>query len=278
MMTEKGRVAVTDTSSVDLADVLILCISLPEATSRQTLMREQLDSLPVINEIMDAVRGADLGKTEAVELGYRPCAIAGVGELTPNEIACVLSHKNALQCFLDSEKRAVIVLEDDAQLAGGFVGVVRELLPLSDCFDAVKLENRSNQVSLVLRELAHGHCLHVPERPGLGATAILYTRHGALRVLRSLEGFSIGYDTHLGRLWRDGLRLLQVSPAVVRERENLASTIGHASSDGKRGRNTLARRWDRLKASIGRRVYRLWLFALTKRCLMTRHDSWRQKK
>ncbi|MDG4867864.1 glycosyltransferase family 25 protein [Guyparkeria sp. 1SP6A2] len=252
-------------------DVLILCISLPEASARRAFMRAQLDPLPVTSEIVDAVRGVDLELGVAMAQGYRPNAIAGVGELTANEIACVLSHKKALQRFLASEQQVLVVFEDDAELGEGFMEVLQELLPMTPCVDAVKLENRSNQVSLVLQQLGQGHCLHVPERPGLGATAVLYTRRGALRVLRSLETFSVGYDTHLGRLWREGIRLLQVSPAVVSERENLASTIGHASSDGQCGRKKMARRWDRLKGSVGRRVYRLWLFVLTKRCLNKHH-------
>lgn len=251
----------------DLDQVLVLCISLPEAVERRALMKRALERLPLVSEMVDAIRGGDLDARLAIEQGYRPGLVPGAGELTRNEIACVLSHRKALKRFIESDRRWGVILEDDAELDEAFSDVLRDAIRVAACFDLLKLENRTRKVSGVVGSVGAGYSLHVPARPGLGATGFLYSRSGAQKVLRSLETFSVGYDTHLGRLWRSGVRMLQVWPPVVTERAGMESTIGHERCDGRVGRKAIPRRWDRLISSLGRRVFHTWLFVECRRCL-----------
>lgn len=249
---------------------LVLCLSLPGSEDRRRRMNEQFDRLGVAFAFIDALRGNSISRSEALRAGYRPGAIGGAGELTPNEIACLMGHRLALSRFLQTEHKALVLLEDDAELTQDFPKVVTELLRRAECFDAIKLEDRCKRVSPRVGALESGHAVTVPVRPGLGATGFLYSRTGAQKVFNSLETFSVGVDTHLGRLWRYGFRLLQIAPPIVSERGELVSTIGHTATDGREGRDRVRHRLDRLQSSVGRRVFGAWLRWVTKRCLRRR--------
>jgi glycosyl transferase family 25 len=137
-------------------------------------------------------------------------------DLKPNEVACVLSHKAALEGFLASGAKAAVVLEDDAVLSDRLLPFVEAMVRVPIAWNAVNLENRNRKpLRPALITFDFGVGLHASAWLSAGAAGWLYSRDGAERVLRSLSSFRHAYDTHIGFFWRHGISALCVHPPLV---------------------------------------------------------------
>jgi hypothetical protein len=146
--------------------------------------------------------------------------------LKANEVACVLSHRAALEMFLSSDAPAAVVLEDDAVLSERFMPFVQAVIKSPVAWSAVNLENRNGKrLQPALVRFGFGVGLHASAWLSKGATGWLYSRAGAERVVRSLSRFRHGYDTHIGFFWRHGITPLCAHPPVISSRGNVPSTI-----------------------------------------------------
>lgn len=237
--------------------ILFQCINLERETERRERFKAQESRLPGPVVVIEAVDGRTLDAAGVATLGYdRETRLAAHHRnLTANEIACAGSHRKALKAFLKSSYPFGAVFEDDVVLEPDFAEKVRELVTSTRGWDAVKLESRdSRKPGLTLCHWGGGR-LTAPARPGLGATAILYTRAGAEKVLRMTDGFSTGFDTELNAHWRHGIIIVQTHPPLARQHGALESSIGE------RGENRRDRGWrerlSRLGQSLGKRAFML---------------------
>jgi glycosyl transferase family 25 len=150
-------------------------------------------------------------------------------DLKPNEVACVLSHKAALESFLASGAQAAVVLEDDAALSDRLVPFVEAMVRLPIAWNAVNLENRNRKpLRPPLITFDFGVGLHASAWLSRGAAGWLYSRDGAERILRSLRSFRHAYDTHIGFFWRYGISALCVHPPLIGNSGRTPSTISTA--------------------------------------------------
>jgi len=98
----------------------IIVISLKRAADRRERITNQLNTLNIDAFIMDAIDALELTdeeKNKSINLpnGYR------FGEIfKPGEIACTMSHINALKIAKENKWDDVIILEDDVILAEDF--------------------------------------------------------------------------------------------------------------------------------------------------------------
>lgn len=237
--------------------ILFQCINLARETVRRERFEAQRSRLPGPVVVIEAIDGRTLRAADAATLGYdREARLAAHHrDLTDNEIACAGSHRKALKAFLESSCAFGVVFEDDVVLEPDFAEKVRELVTSTRGWDAVKLESRDpRKPGLTLCHWAGGR-LTAPARPGLGATAMLYTRAGAEKVLRMTEGFSTGFDTELNAHWRHGIVIVQAHPPLARQHGALESSIGE------RRENRRERGWrerlSRLGQSVGKRAFML---------------------
>lgn len=189
-------------------------------------MSEQAAKLGLDITFIEAVDGRTIDPIHVPEYLHDKRTEYGRPPLLPNAIACALSHKRALQTFLTSEARAAVVLEDDAMLESDFETVVNAVVSEARSWDLVKLwrTKMRRTAHFPIRRLAGGFKLVAPLSTTHGTVAILYSRVGAQKALLSLGKFFEDIDTHLGRCWITGLRILEVRPHVVRHAES-ESTI-----------------------------------------------------
>lgn len=237
--------------------IMFQCINLERETTRRRGFEAQRSMLPGPAIVIEAIDGRTLDTATAAALGYdRQARLTHHHRhLTDNEIACAGSHRKALKAFLESPYEFGVVFEDDVVLDPAFAERIRGLVTSTRGWDAVKLESRdSRKPGLTLCHWDGGQ-LTAPARPGLGATAMLYTRAGAEKVLRMTEGFSTGFDTELNAHWRHDIVIVQTHPPLARQHGALESSIGERR-ENRRNRGW-RERLSRLGQSIGKRAFML---------------------
>jgi glycosyl transferase, family 25 len=208
-----------------MSGVMILCINLQRSPQRRELMEAEARRAGIDLTFVQAVDGKELSLETAP--GYDGKGrLQHAPHLKANEVACVLSHKTALEMFLSSGAPAGVVLEDDAVLSERFMPFVEAVIKSPVAWSAVNLENRNGKhLHPALVRFGFGVGLHASAWLSQGATGWLYSRAGAERVVRSLSCFRHAYDTHIGFFWRHGITPLCAHPPVVSSRANAPSTI-----------------------------------------------------
>lgn len=182
--------------------MMVYLINLDRHTDRLAHMRAQL-------------AGIAFERIVAVDGSQKPKADGG---LTPSELACLLSHRNAWRRFLDSPDAHACFLEDDLHLKNGFSALVRDGSWIPEDAHSVKLDTYLQRVRLadrrpVLdgREVASLYSRHE------SSAAYVLTRPGAVRYLEltSIPSLPADYALFPKNPWRLGLRVYQLAPAVA---------------------------------------------------------------
>lgn len=99
----------------------IIVISLERAKERREKIKAQLVALNIDAVIMDAVDGQKLTNEEKNKKIHLPNGYRFGDMFKPGEIACTMSHINALKIAKEKQWPYLIVLEDDVVLAEDFV-------------------------------------------------------------------------------------------------------------------------------------------------------------
>jgi hypothetical protein len=164
-----------------MAQIPIFVISLARAPERRRFMQEQLDSLGLSYEIVDATDGKLIPEVERTRLqAPGACYVPGV-------IGCYMSHIGVYQLIVDRNLPVALILEDDAVLnpslvpylkAGNvFTGFDYCLLDSDDCSETTPVfyDHDSREI------LAPGFPVYQTNVGPALLHAYLMTREGAAR-------------------------------------------------------------------------------------------------
>jgi glycosyl transferase, family 25 len=230
------------------------CINLKRDIERRAKMLEAASTSGIDLIFIDATEGSGIDIENSTSLGYdRSTRLTAFSDMSKNEIACLLSHKRALQNFLAGQQEFAVVLEDDAALAQDFSSAIEGLTHNVINWDIIKLEcRRQSPKGLMIVPVDETHKIYVP-LDSEGTTGLLYSRVGAEKTLSSLNTFSQAFDTHLGFAWKYDLRIAQIFPSLVWERRDDVSSIGNRQR-AHTGKSWRAR-WLRLQHSVCKRLH-----------------------
>lgn len=235
---------------------MFLCINLDRAPERRAAMLAEAQRIDIELQFVQAVDGRNLDLDEAK--GYdREGRLRYAPDLRPNEVACVLSHRKALETFLASNASIAVILEDDAVLSEQLPSFVDEAKALPLAWDAINLERRKGKpLPAPLAKFDSGIALHASPFLSSGAAGWMYSRQGANKIVDSLDSFRHGYDEHLGFFWRHRFVVMCVCPSLVQQ-GNAPSTIGPRRLF--RSKDLTARQWlrargERIEHSIRKRI------------------------
>lgn len=138
-------------------------------------------------------------------------------DLTPNEIACVLSHKKAIRFFLDSGAEYAVIMEDDALLAPNFVEGVYEAIRHISGWEMAKLNTDDNSKLYPTGDPGGTYTRAVfPKKLLWVSVGWLYTRRGAERMLDALKSFSLPADVQFGHyVLERQIPTIGISPSLI---------------------------------------------------------------
>lgn len=122
----------------------IFVINMPTATDRRAAIAQQLTALGLEARWITATRGADMTEAEVTQVYDESLNRKYFRRaLSPGEIGCYVSHREAWQSLLNSTADSAIVLEDDIHLNEHFSNAV-DVLTVGRQFDIIKLSDDRN--------------------------------------------------------------------------------------------------------------------------------------
>jgi GR25 family glycosyltransferase involved in LPS biosynthesis len=236
----------------------IVYINLDRSTQRRERIKNALDRYNLFAERIQAVDGSQLTDAE-LSSNYDPNKNSSeyFAPLKKSEIACFLSHRKALQQFVEEgASDLVLVLEDDIEfvcdprtlldsLAGSLAGKSFPII--------VKLYSVRPISADVLALLSDGFSLTSSKLPPLGAQAQVFNMAGAKRFLESTERFHLPVDVAIQQWWNFPIEVLTVQPNLVTHQADQVG--GSTITEGKR----LSLR-GKLIREISRPLYRLRVY------------------
>lgn len=149
--------------------------------------------------------------------------------LSDGELACALSHRKAMQCFLDSGADYCVILEDDALLSDRIKGAVAALAVQHQAcrqqWDLLKLDGSRGRRFVHDQVSADLELVEYFFEPPPSAMAVLISRRFASHFLRTVAIPTRPIDEDYKHHWACGFKLKSVHPALARSAQ-LPSEIG----------------------------------------------------
>jgi glycosyl transferase family 25 len=232
-------------------------INLSSRPDRLAHMQEQFRRIGITAERIEAVTPADIPESTQT----RQASLPPGQRLSPNEIACSLSHRKAWQMMLDSKLPWALFLEDDAYLSDQLPVVLSDPALLEPGVDAIQFETHRTSALLgrPIATPATGVFKRRLMSSSLGGAAYLLTAAFARRLLASPEIDEVCQDSLIfsregGFIYSD--RIYQVSPALAFQVGKMGDmSQSTARSDLTEGRNE--RRSPSGRRTLGRRLAKL---------------------
>lgn len=159
-------------------------ISLKTADDRRKHITEQFSRQNIPFTFFDAIEPSQIEK-QAEEIRFS----IHQGDLTQNELACLLSHISLWQKAIDEKIPAIAIFEDDIHLADSAELFLKAANWLT--FDIVKLEKSYKNVILDLEKLKvfnnKDFVLRKLKKPHLGAAGYILSYKGAVELLEYIK-------------------------------------------------------------------------------------------
>jgi glycosyl transferase family 25 len=210
---------------------------LDRSTERRQRIENALDRYELIAERIPAVDGSQLTDAELFS-HYDPNKNSSkyFTPLNKSEIACFLSHRKALQQFVEEgDSDLAIVLEDDVEFVcdpRALLESLANLLAGKNSPIVVKLYSVRPILADVLALLSDGFSLTYSKLPPLGAQAQVFNMAGAKRFLESTEHFHLPVDVAIQQWWNFPFEVLTVQPNLVTHQADQVG--GSTITEGKR--------------------------------------------
>lgn len=225
----------------------VLVISLRRSADRRAKVEQELQKVSLSWSFLDAVDGSALPSPPAEYQPLKVQLLQGY-PLTPNEIGCYLSHKEAWKRCV-AQNIPTLIFEDDFVLSPEFEGIINGLLSNQSAWSLVRLQGL---YEVPYQELASVGGAHLVKNLGdaVGATAYLLKPQVAQILINESRDIYEPVDHFLEHQSKHDLEFLAVRPYPV-DISRVKSTIDDRSErapvKGLRKRvRSIARAVDRL--------------------------------
>lgn len=199
-------------------NILYLAINLPWAEERRRSILDQAKRFGVDIQIVSAVAGKDLDlNSDAHGYSHAMRSKYFTKDLLPNEVACTLSHRKALEKYLATDADYLVLLEDDAVLAEHFNEGIRELTDHLQGWEAAKLYTDEGKIFPLCPEFEGAPVQPVmPRKLPWVAVGYMYTRHAAQKILEGMQHFWLPTDMLIAKILLGSyIPTIGVSPGLI---------------------------------------------------------------
>jgi glycosyl transferase family 25 len=213
------------TRQTHLPAIPVYVINLESATKRWANVQKIFSAAGINFSRVPAIDGKTLewGPTHYSEGWYR--SLHG-RETNPPEIACYLSHLEALRVFLETEAELAFICEDDLEFGADLATLLVKALALPRFWNVLRLSGLSAGRPLKVRKFYGDHWLCINSARIKGSGAYLVDRTAARTFLERLLPMMVPYDHALDREWFYGLTAACVSPfPIVQRQKRFGSAI-----------------------------------------------------
>lgn len=222
--------------------IIYLCINLPQAVERRRDVADQAARLGLDVHFVPAISGKEL-PPHVPDYDRAERRKSYHYDLTPNEIACALSHKKALRAFLDSSAEYAVIMEDDVHLSPNIKEGLHELTHHVHGWEAAKLYiAEDDKLTRLGGETPAGVGVRTvfPRKILWAAIAWCYTRTAAQKLLAGMRTFHLAADQQIGNiLLQQGIPTIGITPNLIttynpNSENSYIGPRGEAHAGGKR--------------------------------------------
>ena len=247
----------------------VFYINLATRPDRRAFMERQYARLGIAAERVEAITPAEMPEITR----QRQAALPAAERLSPNEIACSLSHRKAWKMMINRTDTCALFMEDDGVLSASLPAILSDPALLSPDVDAIQFETHRTSALLGRRlpTAMPGIFKHRLMSSSLGGAAYLLTSKFAAELLAHPRIDDVCQDSLI--FSRDGAliyerRIFQISPALVFQVGKMGDVSQSvAQSDLTEGRNQRRRKkastLRRHAVSLGRTLHHLTRIATT---------------
>ena len=196
------------------ASVLVLVVSLTDATDRRHRTAVQLGRLGLPFEFIDAVDGRAEMPAGSSRLG----TLLEIGRtMTGTEVGCALSHAAAYRRLVDSPAGVGLILEDDVDIDPRLIDLVTAIDQLPPGWDIVTLfhgmrTQLAGPTQPVATEVAVRRLLH-----SFGTVGYILNHEAAAQLVERTDPVRLPADELLFRPGVSSLRTYATIPPLVRD-------------------------------------------------------------
>ncbi|TPW29371.1 glycosyltransferase family 25 protein, partial [Martelella alba] len=214
---------------------MLMVINLDRQQDRLTKIQENLELQRLKFQRIQACDGKLMPKTAADSLCRYPAA--GGFEMSPEEVACYVSHVAAWKKLLTSQEPHAIILEDDVVLGEGSGAILKHLAWVPEDVDIIKLETWRKRLSIAQRpcKTVEGRGIYRLRSHHAGTAAYIISRQGAEKALQHSTPMKCPIDVALfNPLYGNAraFRIYQMAPALCIQRRLFdGSGAGQVESD-----------------------------------------------
>jgi len=224
----------------------IVVISLERSLDRRKLVEKEMQKISLPWSFLNAVDGSAL---IAPPIEYKPGKVKRLQgyALTPNEIGCYLSHKEAWKRCVQ-EDAPTLILEDDFVLAPDFEAILNIVLEASNCWNFIRLQGLYEVPHQLLFEIGGVRFVR-NEGDAVGATAYLLKPEVAKQLIKHSVDIYEPVDHFLEHHQKHGLEFLAIHPYpvdITRAKSTIADRYERAPIKG------LRKRWRSVSRVIDR--------------------------
>jgi glycosyl transferase family 25 len=190
----------------------VLVISLQRSLDRRAKVESELQTVSMPWSFLDAVDGSTLKNPPVEYIPLKVKCLQGY-ELTPNEIGCYLSHKEAWKRCVE-KNIPTLIFEDDFVLAPKFEHTILSLLNRPNDWNFVRLQGLYD---VPYQELSLIDGVHLVKNIGdaVGATAYLLKPEIARTLINESSDIYEPVDHFLEHQKKHGMEFLAVRPYPV---------------------------------------------------------------
>lgn len=229
------------------SNVKILVISLERSLDRRKQVEKEMQKISLPWSFLDAVDGSALVETP-VEYKPRKVELLQGYALTPNEIGCYLSHKEAWK-YCARENMLTLILEDDFVLSSNFEEVLKTILESDRDWNFLRLQGLYEVPYETLLEKS-GVSFVRNKGDAVGATAYLLKPNIARQLIKHSADIYEPVDHFLEHHQKHGLEFLAIRPYpidITRAKSTIADRSERSPVKGLRKRwRSVARAVDRV--------------------------------
>ena len=238
----KTTVAATDTCDHGFPMKIIL-VTLDRATERRQQMAVEFNRAGLHYDVLPAVDARTLTHRQRTFADQERRRRVGLHPISDGSLANTLSHRAAIEGFLESGPDVMAVFEDDARFDAALPGVLAALAATPSAFDIVKLQRRNFRRPFIPSiGLSTGHWLGRVRFADYGSEGFVITREAAKRLLERTPRMFRDFDHALSYFWENGLNVFYVDPPVVWEDQTSSSLIDETRSKERLAHRRVRRR------------------------------------
>ena len=213
---------------MDSEDVIFLAINLPASRHRRDNLKRQEEAQGISIQLVEAVSGSELTDEQKAMYREKERSKSFPLQMTPNEQACVHSHRKAMEVFLKSEAKYGIIMEDDVDFCENLVEKISYLVDRIGGWECANLYSINCKKYNLIQLPQNAPVAPVfPRNNSCGAVCYIYSRHAAQTILEKTQTFYLEADNLIAKV------LLEENIPTIGTAPDLAGTIDphHENSD-----------------------------------------------